>query len=119
MDLVRRIALATAELKADDSLDELEGVDPHEFAMHVIWMEEAGLIKAIVSEYLGDHPPHAAVLRLTWDGCEFADAVRSDTLWKKAKDKVLIPSTSWTFGVLLDWIKAEIREGLPTLGGGV
>lgn len=120
MDLIRRIALATTSLESGEALEELDGVDPASFAMHVIWMEEAGLVRAITQEPLGaDDEPYGVVLRLTWAGCEFADAVRSDTLWKKARDKVLMPSGSWTFGVLLDWLKAEIREGLPTLRGGI
>lgn len=115
MDIVRRIALATADLPYSETLDRLEDVDDTVFATHVQWMEEAGLVKASVAEYLGGNI-NAVVLRLTWDGCEFADSVRSDTLWRAAKEKVLMPSASWTFGLLKEWLATEIREGFPALG---
>jgi len=53
---------------------------------------------------------------LSW-GCEFVDAVRSDTLWNKAKDNIIKPASSFSFGVLRDWLKAEIAQGFPTTRG--
>lgn len=117
MDLIRRIALETAELPFGDTLSGMADVEHDVFAQHVIWMQEAGLVAAIVEEALGDEP-FVEVHRLTWDGCEFADAVRSDTLWAKAKTSVIKPATSFTFSVLREWLKAEIQQGLPTLRGG-
>lgn len=118
MDLIRRIALATADLPYGKTLGGLDDVPEEIFFVHVLWMTEAGLITSIADKYAaGD--PYAFVQRLTWDGCEFVDAVRSDTLWKKAKTNVIKPGMSFTFGVLRDWLKTEITQGLPTLGGGV
>ena len=115
MDIIRRIALDTAAMPFGHALLGVDGADKESFAMHVIWMKEAGLVKAVITEFQGGEPPIAKVLRLTWDGCEFADAVRSDTLWKKAKESVMKPSMSFTFGLLKDWLAVEIREGFPTL----
>lgn len=117
MDIVRRIALETTELPENMSLIGLEGVDQRTFGVHVIWMQEAGLLTAAVQEFTSGEPPVARVRRLTWDGCDFADAVRSDTLWNSAKENVLKPGISFTFDVLKDWLKAEIAQGLPTLRG--
>ncbi|RDI11005.1 DUF2513 domain-containing protein [Comamonas sp. AG1104] len=114
MDLIRRIALAAEELPMDETLDGLDGVEQDVFSLHVIWMKEAGLVHAAINEYM-DESAVAFVFRLTWSGCEFADAVRSDTLWKKAKDNVMKPSMSFTFDVLKDWLKTEITQGLPTI----
>jgi len=57
----------------------------------------------------------ARVFRLTWNGQDFADAATDDTIWKKAKEKVLQPASSWTFALLLEYLKAEIKAklGLP------
>lgn len=30
---------------------------------------------------------------------------------------VIAPTMSWTFAILAEWLKAEIKKGLPTLGG--
>lgn len=118
MDIVRRIALAVADMPFGHVLTALEDdVDAATFGMHVIWMEEAGLIVANVQEYASGEPPKVRIRRLTWAGCEFADAVRSDTLWEKAKEQVIGPSLSFSFGLLKDWLAAEVRDGFPTLRG--
>mgnify|MGYP000216801145 CR=1 FL=1 len=114
MDIIRQIAFATELLDAGESLDTLEGISEEVFSAHVKWMKDAGLVDAhvlkVTSVVYG-----AMVLRLTWEGCDFIDAARSDTLWAKAKETVLRPSASWTFDILKEWLKSEIANGLPTL----
>ena len=50
--------------------------------------------------------------RLTWEGHDFADSIADDTLWKKAKEKVIKPSASWTFAILGEYLKFEIKHRL-------
>lgn len=116
MDLIRKILLATADLPYGEQLTSLEGVDEEAFVMHVIWLSEAGLVKATAKDGVGpSEARYAFVFRLTWAGCEFTDAIRDDTLWNKAKANVLKPGMSFTFDVLKEWLKTEITQGLPTL----
>ncbi len=119
MDLIRRIALEVEDTDFGYSLTGMqeEGVDTATFGIHAIWMKEAGLIDAVIQEYSSGEPPKVKIFRLTWAGCEFADAIRDDTLWKKAKASVLKPGMSFTFDVLKDWLKTEITQGLPTIRG--
>ena len=116
MDIVRQIVLETADLQPNMLLTGLDNVDPWIFGQPVEWMAEAGLINASIHKFQSGEPPIARVQRLTWDGCDFADAVRSDTLWAKAKEMVIKPTASFTFGLLKDWIVAEVKQGFPTLG---
>ncbi len=115
MDIVRRIALETAAMPFGAMLTGLDGESHDAFVAHVEWMTEAGLIVSLVHSQLSGDVGTACVLRLTWQGCEFVDAVGSDTLWEKAKRTVIRPSASWSFELLKDWLKAELREGFPTL----
>ncbi len=115
MDLIRRITLETAALPFGEWLVGMDGVSDEAFSAHAIWMEEAGLIKASISEYMSGEPPKVLVHRLTWDGCEFADSIRDKTLWEKAKREVIAPTMSFTFETLREWMKAEIIQGLPTI----
>lgn len=117
MDLIRRIALETEALAYGASLSALDSVEQEDFIAHVIWMEEAGLIEAKAQAGSGSFAKFARVQRLTWEGCEFVSAIRSDTLWAKAKTSILKPGTSFTFDVLKDWLKTEIAQGLPTIRG--
>lgn len=121
MDLIRRIVLAVQALpltrggRDTEALSGLPGVDRAAFAAHAQLLEEAGLVRA---QFRGDErqlPADAIIYRLTWAGHEFADSIRDETLWEKAIEHVVKPSASWTFGVLLDYVKLEIRSrlGLP------
>lgn len=113
-DIIRTIALAVEELPPGGNLQALEGIEPDAFAAHTQWMSDAGLIEANIMPIFGGQTI-AMINRLTWDGCDFLDAARSDTLWKKAKTSIIAPTASWTFDILKEWLKSEIRNGLPTL----
>lgn len=116
MDLIRRIALTLVDQPPNTLLQSLPDVPETVFITHVAWMDEAGLVRAKYKESLGGSDgSYAFVFRLTWAGCEFADAVRSDTIWSKAKANVLRPGISFTFDMLKDWLKTEITQGLPTV----
>ena len=117
MDLIRRIALEVEDMEYGYELTgmEEEGIDPATFALHAMWMQEAGLIDADIQTYLSGEPPNVRITRLTWSGCEFADAIRDDNLWRKAQANVLKPGMSFTFDVLKEWLKTEISQGLPTI----
>lgn len=115
MDLIRRIVLAAEEITEPDWLEGLDNVDDLSFSAHARWLGEAGIADAID---IGGMDSQYIVKRLTWDGCNFADEIRSDDIWKKAKTDVLKPTMSFTFSVLREWLKTEIQQGLPTLRGG-
>lgn len=117
MDLIRRIALVTAELPAGRKLAKLDGVEQLAFNEHVLWMAQANLVQARLHTNQDDVVVTAHVLRLTWDGCEFADSVGSETLWQKAKDSIIKPGASFTFGLLKEVLANELRNGLPALRG--
>lgn len=117
MDLIRRIALATAELPVGSKLTQLDGVKQLVFNEHVLWMVQANLLQARLHTNQNDIVMFADVVRLTWDGCEFADSVGSETLWQKAKDSIIKPGASFTFGLLKEVLANELRNGLPTLRG--
>ena len=78
-------------------------------------MKEAGLIEAHTVQYLSGET-EVIVTGLTWEGHDFADAARSETIWAKAKESVIAPTMSWTFAILKEWLKAEITKRLPALG---
>lgn len=118
MELVRQMLLATEAQAAGKPITSMEGVEYMDFVQHVIWLQQAGLITGHAA--LGLNPPksaHAFIQGLTWNGCEFVDAMRDDTLWAKAKAKFMRPGISFTLDIVKDWLKAEITQGLPTLGG--
>ncbi|WP_341674962.1 DUF2513 domain-containing protein [Niveibacterium sp. SC-1] len=116
MDVVRKmvLALSTAEVP----LGEVEGVSASDFILHACLLMEAELaIGTKTSSSSRPGFPNAVVLhRLTWAGYDFADQIRDDTLWQKAKEHVIQPAGSFAFGILGEFLKAEIRKRIPGLG---
>lgn len=101
-DLVRTILKMCA--------DSLEPVDAHVFvddahpfelvAYHVRIMQEAGLVEADIVNAAGRVPVHVTVGPLTWAGNDFLDAVRSDSVWTKTKQRIGTTVGSASFDVL-------------------
>ena len=108
MDLIRKILITIEE--APPGFVKFNGED----ARHVELMVDAGLLFAsIVPAGRGDI--YANVERLSWAGHDFLNSMRDETIWRKAKEKVLIPGASWTFDILKEWAKYELQKqlGLP------
>lgn len=110
MDLVRALLL-TAE---DGDRARLAEYTSEDLAGHFLILRDAGLVLGTVSGN-DANPGRYIIHRLTWSGHEFIQSFREDTVWKKAKDHVLKPGASWTFEILKDWVKQELKEktGLP------
>ncbi len=113
MDIIRKIVLAVRE--APSVVNSVDGVSTDDFAHHAQLLEEAGLVIAAIQGGGKQIAKAVVIFRLTWSGQDFADSIIDDTLWKKAKDNVIKPSASWTFGILLEYIKVEIRSKIPGL----
>lgn len=117
MNLVREILMwaESREHGYAGSNPEIEGYSDEEVGYHVYLMEQAGLVNAADATSMDDDSPCALLQNLTWTGHEFIDASNDDSIWSKAKEKVLKPGVSMTFSLLLDWLKAEAKTklGLP------
>lgn len=112
MELIRLLLL---EKEQDSPPPELADYDEQLVVYQIALMIDAGLV---VGEVLPDRdgtPRGAVVVRLTWAGHEFLDSLRDPTIWQSAKDKVLKPGASWTFGILAEFAKQEAMRRLGLL----
>jgi len=114
MDLARQI-LINIELCDDDPNGWIEVNIPDrtklEISYHIMILAEAGLIEAEDLCSFGDFDYRAK--RLTWDGHEFLDAARSDSLWERAKRETL----KQTGGLAFDILKAALsRAAMQAIG---
>lgn len=113
MDVVRKIILTVRG--SAGPVSGIEGIAPQIFAYHAQILDEAGLVAA-ATQGSDKRPAIAAIVfRLTWAGQDFADSIIDDTLWNKAKEKVIKPSAAWTFSILLEYLRAEIKRHIPGL----
>lgn len=77
-----------------------------EISYHVELLIDAGLVEGEMSRNLDSGPADFYAERLTWDGHEFLDSVRSDTVWNKTKKSFIANGISMTF----DTIKSVASE---------
>lgn len=86
MDLVRQILLRVEEDTRGSIMHlEVAGFTPEEIAYHVVLLIEHGYLIGGVQHTVGNRPPIYNVQRMSWDGHEFLDLARSQTVWRQAK----------------------------------
>jgi hypothetical protein len=73
---------------------------------HMSLLIEAGLVKGEMVQTIGPEVKDFLAFRLTWDGHEFLDAIRSDTVWTRTKKIFLDKGVEMTF----DLVKAIAKE---------
>lgn len=86
MDLIRLILIEVEKMVnwSDWEHTNIEDYTHEEISYHVMLLKEAGLIEAKGFCDGGEWIPG----RLTWDGHEFLDSTRNETVWKKVKGKI-------------------------------
>ena len=88
MDLVRKILLQIEEEYVSTSLFDLaiSGYDKETIAYHCKIMHEAGMVSGYSPFYADDRLFSFKVSGLTWEGNDYLDKVRDDSMWGKTKD---------------------------------
>ncbi len=117
MDLIREILCkveSCEDLSGLGHLPEIDGYSRPQVSYHMELLIDAGLIEAdSITEFGSD--THYRAINLTWAGQDFLAATRDESLWNKAKTSVLKPTASYTFDILLEWLKVQVKQnlGLP------
>lgn len=82
-----------------------------EISYHMSLLIEAGLVNGQESKTIGPAIKDFIAQRLTWEGHEFLDAIRSDTVWQKTKKRFVEQGISMTF----ELVKAVAKEAAVSL----
>lgn len=90
MDLVRLILLKIEEDYKSTALINLsiDGYDMDTVAYHCKILHEAGFVSNYNASYAGDELYIFSVGALTWEGNDYLDLVRDNSLWKKTKETI-------------------------------
>lgn len=113
MDLVRSILIEMEKWTPQQRGSEIhiEGYTPEQITYHIGLMNEAGLLKAADANSFDGEAWIA--IKILWDGHEFLDAARSDTVWNNAKQHALS-----TAGVItIEALKAALPWAVRQLMG--
>jgi hypothetical protein len=100
-ELVRQILFRIEELGDTKSYlndHDLPPYDADNVGYHMRMLDEAGLIDAKCSEHTSGMNCEAR--RLTWDGHEFLDQVRENTVWNRTKAAVREKGLALSFDVI-------------------
>ncbi|CCI26167.1 MULTISPECIES: DUF2513 domain-containing protein [Microcystis] len=110
IDLIRLILL---DLEKEIEVD-LSSYSGNEVNYHKALLIEAGLLHGNVhypSTHKTDIPDLVIINRITWEGHEFLDKARSDTVWNKAKSLVKEKGLSLS----MDIVKISLGEAVKIL----
>lgn len=104
MDLVRHILLEVESADDDVQLQELTCGDwtLEMVGYHVELMCNHDLVDGVVHRTGSGRVGGGFVRALTWDGCDYLDAIRDDGVWAKTKKLVREAVGSTTMAVIKD-----------------
>lgn len=110
MDLSREILLKIEAWPEPVGWADLEIPDrtAEEVSYHVMLLAQAGLIEAENVSTLGSFEWKGK--RLTWEGHEFVDAARNETVWKKTKAKVMERGGGLTFELIKSLLMSLMKQ---------
>ncbi len=108
-DLIRLILIHN---ETGEKPRELDAYQEDHVLYNIALMKDAGLIEAYVEDDVRGRPCAAVINRLTWAGHDFLDSIRDESIWVKAKEKVIKPMGSFTFGLLKEYLSSEIKRSL-------
>ncbi len=116
MELIRKILFYIEENGDSETLIrqwDIEGHNFKEVSYHVKLLVERGLVNGRdsgISQYLLWYADS-----LTWEGHDFLDAIKNDTIWEKVKAGIKskgLEIGQVSFGVLKEYAKVEIKSKL-------
>ncbi len=79
--------------------ESIEGYNPEVVSYHIYIMEEAGLIEATCFKS-SNAPIRCIASSLTWDGHEFLDKIKNETIWVKVKNQIKTKGLDLSFEVI-------------------
>ena len=89
MDLIREILLQIEKTPREklDHLSAPEGYDYDTMTEHLVLLEDAGFVEG---ELIGTFRSRRYIVhKMTWDGHDFLDAVRTPMVWNEVKNRLL------------------------------
>lgn len=113
MELVRKILLA---IEKEGEAAEVDGYEEEIIQSHVGLLRQAGLVNAIdASSFDGE----AYIVRgLTWEGHDFIESARNETVWRKAMQIVVEKGGGLTLEVMKQLLKKVLSQHVLGSPGG-
>jgi hypothetical protein len=112
LELIRQLMLAI-ELKdtrfSTESI-EIDGYDSSQINYHLQLLVEAELAVGKVLNYLGNERSTIVIEKLSWEGCNFLDDARNESVWQKTMEIVKDKGGSVSVGVLIQLLASVAKQ---------
>jgi len=109
MELVRLLLL---QQESGEEPPDLRSYDKELVVYNAALMVDAGLLDGAVMRGEEGQPAGVSIIGLTWAGHDFLDSTRDPKIWKMAKEKLLKPGISWSFALLVEYLKGQAHKKL-------
>ena len=122
MSLVREILLEIEKGRTDEQLFDVLDYPMEDIIYHIKIMNDYGLIEASVVEvfsinYKGEADFALETIKgLTWEGYDFLDDIRDETVWKKTMAQIKKTTGTASLEMVKEVAKGASRNNLPVLG---
>jgi hypothetical protein len=103
LELIRKLLLFFEEKYSPElvELPPIEGYDETTLKTHLVLMFEAGLLRCEpVRSSTSDRVIYVLPFELTWDGHEFLDKVRSESVWDRIRSTIASQGGSVAFALV-------------------
>ena len=117
-DLIKKILSVLEETEVDapnaylDSLNKIEGYSEDQVIYHVRQLISGGYIDGEVIDSIGRQGSGLFIRRLSWEGHQFVENSRNDSLWKRSKEIVLSKVGGVSIDVLAETLKRLVENAL-------
>lgn len=105
MGLIRLLLLGQEGEEVD-----LSSYSEEALLYHYALAIEAGLLRGDILEHKDGTLRGAAVIRMTWEGHDFIDAARNESVWKKATSILSKNGMTLSFAVLTALLTSIAKE---------
>ena len=109
MDLIRLLLI---QVESGEKPEAMSDYTEEQILYHCELAIEAGLLDGKVLRGGPGGVVSARLRKLTWEGHEFLDAARSETIWNQAKETVKKTGGSWTMEGLKLVLFEFVRQSL-------
>ena len=120
MELIRKILFKIEEFVNNTATFDLqiEGYSIDQIAYHCSLLYEGGYIHAYNARYASGKVHSFSVGRLTWEGHEFLDKIREDTIWNKTKEAISNKGLPFVFDIVKS-VSSGIISGIVKSAVGI
>ncbi len=103
MELIRKLLFFFDEKETPEyvQIPPIDGYDDLTIKYHLVLLYDAGLLRCEpVTSSTSDRVIYVLPFELTWDGHEFLDKIRNDSVWQRIRETIAEKGGSLAFGVV-------------------